>query len=91
MLHVGMGVTCWQIYDWCKKLRSVQLVVPEAVAALPIFAGLVVEEPPANSPAPTEAMSRLEIIVGEIVIRAGAGTDATLLTRAIRAARAAVS
>lgn len=82
------GVTRWQVYDWRGKLRSGQLVVPEAVAALPVFAELVVEEPPADAPAPTEAAPGLEIIVGEIVIRAGAGTDEALLARAIRAARA---
>lgn len=83
------GVTRWQVYDWRKKLRSGQLVVPEAVAALPMFAELVVEEPPADVPPPTEIASELEIIVGEIVIRAGAGTDEALLMRAIRAARTA--
>lgn len=85
------GVTRWQVYDWRRKLWSGQLVVPEAVAALPVFAELVVEGPPADAPPSTEVVSGLEIIVGEIVIRAGAGTDETLLTRAIRAARAAGS
>lgn len=85
------GVTRWQVYDWRRRLRSGQLVVPEAVAALPVFAELVVEEPPADAPPPMDAAPGLEIIVGEIVIRAGAGTDETLLTRAIRAARAAGS
>ncbi len=37
------GTTRWQVYDWRKKLRTGQLVVPESVAALPMFAELVVE------------------------------------------------
>ena len=38
------GTTRWQVYDWRKKLRTGQLVVPESVAALPMFAELVVED-----------------------------------------------
>jgi transposase len=34
------GTTRWQVYDWRKKLRTGQLVVPESVAALPMFAEL---------------------------------------------------
>ena len=37
------GTTRWQIYDWRKRLRKGLLVVPEDVAALPMFAELVVE------------------------------------------------
>ena len=37
------GTTRWQVYDWRKKFRTGQLVVPESVAALPMFAELVVE------------------------------------------------
>ncbi len=31
------GTTRWQVYDWRKKLRTGQLVVPESLAALPMF------------------------------------------------------
>ena len=79
------GTTRWQVYDWRKKLRTGQLVVPESVAALPMFAELVVEG------AAAEAASGVEIVVSDVVIRAGADTDEGLLTRAIRAARAAAS
>jgi transposase len=84
------GTTRWQVYDWRKKLRTGQLVVPESVAALPMFAELSVEgaAPYASS---ARAGSALEIVVGDVVIRAGAGADEGQLTRAIRAARAAVS
>ncbi|WP_240540267.1 MULTISPECIES: transposase [Paracoccus] len=83
------GTTRWQVYDWRKKLRDGQLVVPESVAALPMFAELVVEGAAAEMPAETEASTGVEIVVGDVVIRVGADTDEVLLTRSIRAARAA--
>ena len=84
------GTTRWQIYDWRKQLRKGNLMVPENVAALPIFAELVVDDSSAETPSAV-AGSYLEIVVGDIVIRAGAGADEEQLTRAIRAARAAAS
>ena len=84
------GTTRWQIYDWRKQLRKGNLVVPESVAALPIFAELVVDDSAADAP-PARGASDVEIVVGDIVIRAGAGADEGQLTRAIRAARAAAS
>ena len=84
------GTTRWQVYDWRKKLRMGQLVLPESVATLPRFAELVVEG--ASAEAPQERVpSAVEIVVGDVVIRAGAGADEGQLTRTIRAARAAVS
>ncbi len=83
------GTTRWQIYDWRKQLRKGKLVLPESVAALPIFAELVVDD--SSAEAPSAARSDLEIIVGDVVIRADAGVDEGQLTRAIRAARAAAS
>ena len=84
------GTTRWQIYDWRKQIRKGNLVVPESIAALPAFAELIVEDS-----APTEPLavtrSDLEIVVGDVVIRAGADADEGQLTRAIRAARAATS
>jgi transposase len=84
------GTTRWQVYDWRKKLRTGQLVLPESVAALPTFAELVMEGAAADAPSPRGA-PELEIVVGDVVIRAGAGADEAQLTRAIRAARAAAS
>jgi len=84
------GTTRWQIYDWRKQLRKGNLVLPEGVAALPIFAELVVDDTATTSP-PTAPRSELEIVVGDVVIRAGADADEGQLTRAIRAARAATS
>lgn len=84
------GTTRWQVYDWRKQLRKGNLVVPENVAALPIFAELVVDDSSAEATAAVTGPD-LEIIVGDVVIRAGAGADEGQLTRAIRAARAAAS
>jgi transposase len=82
------GTTRWQVYDWRKQIRKGNLVVPESVAALPVFAELVVDGSSAAAPA---ASSDLEIVVGDVVIRAGASANEGQLTRAIRAARAAAS
>jgi transposase len=85
------GTTRWQVYDWRKKLRAGQLVVPEHVAALPMFAELVVEAAAAEMPAETEVTAGVEIVVGDVVIRVGAYADEVLLTRSIRVARTATS
>lgn len=85
------GTTRWQVYDWRKRLRTGQLIVPERVAALPMFAELVVEGTAAELPAEMGITTGVEIVVGEVVIRASAGVDEELLTRAIRAVRAAAS
>lgn len=84
------GTTRWQVYDWRKKLRAGQLTVPQNVAGLPMFAELLVEDAAAEAPA-ARAAPEVEIVVGDVVIRAGAGADEGLLTRIIRAARAAAS
>jgi transposase len=84
------GTTRWQIYDWRKTLRTGQLVVPESVAALPAFTELVVDDTATTAPL-AATRSDLEIIVGDVVIRAGADADEGHLTRVIRAARAAAS
>jgi transposase len=34
------GTSRWQIYDWRRQLRTGQLVLPQNVACLPIFADL---------------------------------------------------
>jgi transposase len=85
------GTTRWQIYDWRRKLRTGQLVVPESVAALPMFAELVVESAAAGAEIPAGALvaTGVEIVIGDVVIRTGTAADEGLLTRAIRAARAA--
>lgn len=84
------GTTRWQVYDWRKKLRAGQLTVPESVAGLPMFAELLVEGATSQAPAARGA-PKLEIVVGEVVIRVPADADEGQLTRAIRAVRAATS
>jgi transposase len=84
------GTTRWQIYDWRKQIRKGNLVVPESVAALPMFAELVVDDTAAEAPLAVHG-SDLEIVVADVVIRVGGGVDEGQLTRVIRAARAATS
>jgi len=84
------GTTRWQIYDWRKQMRRGNLVVPESMAALPMFAELVIEDITTDASS-LGGRSDLEIVVGDVVIRVGVGADEGQLTRAIRAARAAVS
>ena len=45
------GTTRWQIYDWRKQIRKGALMLPESVAALPIFAELVVDDRTADASA----------------------------------------
>lgn len=75
------GTTHWQIYDWRKQIRRGNLVLPESVAALPMFAELVVGYPVADA-SPSGGGFDLEIIVGEVVIRVSAGADERQITRA---------
>ena len=84
------GTTRWQIYDWRKQIRKGNLVVSESVAALPMFAELVIED---REPDVLErgGNSGIEIVVGDVVIRAGTGADEGQLTRAFRAARTTTS
>ena len=79
------GVTRWQVYDWRKQLRQGRLALPDRVASAPAFAALVVEEAPLSRP----ARACIEIVVGEVVIRAEPGVDGGHLSRVIRAVRAA--
>ena len=51
------GTTRWQIYDWRRKLRTGQLVVPESVAAQPVFAELVVAGVSAGAEMSAEAVA----------------------------------
>ena len=50
------GTTRWQIYDWRRQIRKGNLVVPESVAALPMFAELVVADPATAAPAQLSAL-----------------------------------
>lgn len=80
------GVTRWQVYDWRRRLRDGRLALPEDVASTPAFAPLVVEEEP--PPVPAKHAS-IEVVLGEVVIRAGPDVEEAHLARVLRAVRAA--
>ena len=83
------GTTRWQVYDWRRQVRTGKLALPERLAALPIFAALVVDDSHEPS-APVAPAAGIELVVDGIVIRAGADVDAVQLAGVIRAVRAAV-
>jgi transposase len=78
------GATRWQIYDWRKRLRR-EGRLPESESAASAFAAVVVEEAPQRH----YAAACIEIVVGDVVIRAEPGVDDEHLSRIIRIARAA--
>lgn len=84
------GTTRWQVYHWRKLARRglLALPAPAGAAAAPAFAAVVVEEPPRTEAADAAV---LEIVVGEVVIRAPRAADEAQLARAIRAARMVVA
>ena len=78
------GATRWQVYDWRKRLRRQErLALPENAAAS-AFAAVMVDEAPQR-----EVARCIEIIVGDVVIRAEPGVDGEQLCRIIRIVRAA--
>jgi transposase len=80
------GATRWQIYDWRKRLRREgRLALPERAGAASAFAAVVVEDAPERQ----GATACIEIVVGDVVIRAEPGVDDGHLSRIIRIARAA--
>ena len=79
------GATRWQVYDWRKRLRRQErLALPESVEAAPAFAAVVVEDASRR-----QAATCIEIVVGDVIIRAEPGVDEEHLSRIIRIARAA--
>jgi len=78
------GLTHWQVYDWRRRVRGGRLALPERVS--PAFAALVVD---AGPPRPASAAG-IEIVVGDVVIRAAPGVDEGHLSRVIRGVRAAI-
>lgn len=80
------GVTRWQVYDWRRRVRDGRLALSEGVVATPAFAALVVGETPPRSASDTS----IEVVVGDVVIRAGRNAEESRLSRVIRAVRAAL-
>jgi len=99
------GTTRWQVYKWRHMAKRGELVVPADALEAPAFASIVVEDAPratvgapamvvpmvepGAAAAPKPAM--VEIVVGDIVIRAPEAVGAEHLARAIRAARLAAT
>ena len=75
------GVTRWQVYDWRRRVRDGRLALPESVVSAPAFAALLVEEP---APPMHGKTTEIEIVVGDVVVRAGRGIDEAHLSRVIR-------
>ncbi|RXG97221.1 IS66-like element accessory protein TnpA [Bradyrhizobium vignae] len=78
------GATRWQIYDWRRRFRQ-RGELPSSEAPQPRFAPLVVEGPFEERHVPTV---KLEIAIGDVVVRTDAAIDGEQLSRVIRAVRA---
>jgi len=78
------GATRWQVYDWRRRLRQGQLALPESVAAS--FAPLMVDATSTSARASTAAPAKVEIVIGDMVIRTA--VDVEQLSEVIRAVRA---
>jgi len=78
------GATRWQVYDWRRRLRQQErLALPDSAGSAPTFAAVVIED------APRPQAACIEIVVGDVVIRAEPGVDDEHLSRIIRIARSA--
>jgi transposase len=78
------GATRWQIYDWWRRFRQ-RGMLPLCEASPPTFAPLVVERALEGRQAPA---IKLEIAIGDVVLRTDTAIDAEQLSRVIRAVRA---
>ncbi|MET4029511.1 MULTISPECIES: transposase [Bradyrhizobium] len=78
------GATRWQVYDWRRRLRQRGELAPREYPGAS-FAPLVVEEPAEE---PHVLAAKLEITIGDVVVRTDAAIDGEQLSRVIRAVRA---
>jgi transposase len=78
------GATRWQIYDWRRRFRQ-RGMLPPCEASPPTFAPLVVDHALEERQAPA---IKLEIAIGDVVLRTDTAIDADQLSRVIRAVRA---
>ena len=81
------GTTRSQVYDWRRRLRLGELVLPES--AEPLFAPLLVDDalsPRLPPKPPKSAAAKVEIVVGDAVIRTT--VEVEQLAQVIRAVRA---
>lgn len=77
------AITRWQIYDWRKRLKNGRLTTE----VTPDFATVIVEEP--SQRRKPVAQTFIEIVVGDVIIRAGAHAEEDHLAQVIRAVRVA--
>jgi transposase len=77
------GATRWQIYDWRRRFRQ-RGELPSCEASQPPFAPLVVEGPLEERHIPAV---KLEIVIGDVVVRTDAAIDGEQLSQVIRAVR----
>ena len=77
------GATRWQIYDWRRRFRQ-RGELPSCEASQPPFAPLVVEGPLEKRHIPAV---KLEIVIGDVVVRTDAAIDGKQLSQVIRAVR----
>ena len=78
------GATRWQIYDWRRRFRR-RGMLPSCDAPQPTFAPLVVEGALEERHVPA---IKLEIAIGDVVLRTDTAIDGEQLSRVIRAVRA---
>ena len=80
------GTTRWQVYDWRRRAREGRLALSAETTPAAAFAAVVVEEAP---PGLAARGRDIEVVVGDVVIRAAPDAEEAHLARVIRAARAA--
>lgn len=80
------GTTRWQVYDWRRRAREGRLALSAEKMPSAAFAAVVVAEAQPESGAHG---SDIEVMVGDVVIRAVPGAGEAHLARVIRAVRAA--
>jgi transposase len=80
------GTTRWQVYDWRRRAREGRLALSAQTTPSVAFAALLVEE---ARPGLAAGGSAIEVVVGDVVIRAAPDAGEAHLARVIRAARAA--
>jgi transposase len=85
-------VTPQQVFDWRRQAR--RALAASSATPEPAFVPIVAEAPtPMPDPATTPSRNApaIEIKLAGAVLRVGAGTDAELLTRVLRAIRASAA
>jgi transposase len=80
------GTTRWQVYDWRRRARDGRLALSAETSPSVGFAAMVVAE---AQPASGADGSGIEVVVGDVMIRAAPDAGEAHLARVIRAARAA--